>query len=106
MCLVGAATWGLHRGLPSLRPPWGYLIAVNIVTFALFGLDKRLARRKKSRTPEAALLTLTFLGGAAGAIVAMPFFRHKTKKAPFQWAFVSTVVLQLALLAAWFYWIR
>ncbi|MGN0362512.1 MAG: DUF1294 domain-containing protein [Bilifractor sp.] len=70
-----------------------YLLAINIISFILYGVDKRKAIRHKWRIPEATLLLFAFLGGAAGALLGMFFFHHKTRK----WKFRILVPLALVL---------
>ena len=63
-----------------------YLLAVNILAFVLFGVDKQKARRNKWRIPEKTLILSAVIGGsvgAIGAILGMRFFHHKTRKARF-----------------------
>ena len=60
-----------------------YLLAINIVTFFLYGIDKQKARKKRWRIPEATLLSMAALGGSVGACVGMQIFRHKTQKPKF-----------------------
>ena len=43
-----------------------WLIAVNFVTFALYGIDKSRAKRRRRRIPEKTLLLLPLLGGSWG----------------------------------------
>ena len=69
------------------------LAAVNLVAFALYGLDKWKAKRGAWRIPEATLLLVAFLGGSAGALLGMELFRHKTK----HWRFKILVPLFLIL---------
>ena len=57
-----------------------YLTAFSLITFIFFGLDKLKAKIGGKRIPEKTLLTLSILGGAPGAILAMSLFRHKTAK--------------------------
>ena len=57
-----------------------YLIIINFITFLVFALDKRKAKKGKWRIRVQTLLGLSFLGGAAGGLVAMYTFRHKTKQ--------------------------
>jgi uncharacterized membrane protein YsdA (DUF1294 family) len=38
-----------------------YLIAINVVTFFLYGIDKMKAKRSKWRIPEAVLLGLAVI---------------------------------------------
>lgn len=56
------------------------LLAWNLITFLLMGLDKRLAVKEKRRISESTLILLALLFGAVGVFVAMPVFHHKTKK--------------------------
>ena len=55
-----------------------YLIALNIVTFFVYGIDKWKAKRAKWRIREASLLGLAVLGGSIGALLGMNVWRHKT----------------------------
>lgn len=59
------------------------ILFVNVLTFALFGLDKARAVQGGWRIPERTLLMFAFLGGWPGAKVAQRRFRHKTRKRPF-----------------------
>ncbi|MCA8911231.1 MAG: DUF1294 domain-containing protein, partial [Planctomycetes bacterium] len=57
----------------------------NLVAFVAQWWDKRLARTgAKSRTPERTLLMLGLPLAAAGMLLGMRTFRHKTKKRSFQ----------------------
>lgn len=56
-----------------------YYICLNLVTFFLYGLDKRKAKQRQWRISERVLLWLGALGGVAGALAGMQVFRHKTK---------------------------
>lgn len=60
-----------------------YYIIINIITFILMGHDKKNAIKKKERTPEITLFTLSFLGGGIGTLLGMITFHHKTKKLKF-----------------------
>ena len=73
-----------------------YLLAVNVLTFVVFGVDKRKARQGRWRVPEATLLGLTALGGSIGAWLAMQLFRHKTQKKKFRYGVPALFVLQVA----------
>ena len=57
-----------------------FLIIINITAYLLFGYDKYCAKRGAWRIPEATLLLAVLAGGAAGALLGMKMFRHKTKK--------------------------
>ncbi len=77
-----------------------WLIAINLVTFAVYGADKRRARRGAWRVPEKTLFLLPLLGGSIGALLGMRVFRHKTKHWYFVWGVPAILLAQLAL-AAW-----
>ena len=70
---------------------------VSIVTFFAYGLDKRKAKKKRWRTPEAVLLCLGFFGGAVGALIGMSLFRHKTRHWYFRAVNLIGLVWQVGL---------
>ena len=72
-----------------------YLLAVNVLTFIVYGVDKWKARRGRWRVPEATLMGLAALGGSVGAWLAMQLFRHKTQKKKFRYGVPILFVLQL-----------
>lgn len=80
--------------------PVGYGLLSGL-TFWAYGADKSAARRGTWRTSESTLHLLGVAGGWPGAVVARPFFRHKTIKQPFRSVFWFTVVVNCAALA-WF----
>ena len=77
-----------------------WLIAINLVTFAVYGADKRRARRGAWRVPEKTLFLLPLLGGSVGAMLGMRVFRHKTKHWYFVWGVPAILLAQIAL-AVW-----
>lgn len=101
--LTVALTVALWVGLSGAWSVWPWLgcwvAAVNLITFATYGLDKRLAQRGSWRVPEATLFLLAFVGGSPGALLAMRWFRHKTVKGAFRIVFWLIVALQVALIA-------
>ena len=80
-----------------------YVLTISLITFVLYGWDKRQAKKQKRRIPEKRLHLLTLAGGTPGALLGQITFRHKTKKKRFQVVFVGTVLLQLALIATVIY---
>ena len=74
-----------------------YLLAVNVMTFLLFGLDKHKAKRGKWRISEATLLTMAVIGGSIGAWSGMRIWHHKTLHKKFKFGIPSILILQLAL---------
>ena len=81
-----------------------YLAAVNVVTFTVYGIDKRKARRGAWRIPEKTLFLLPLLGGSVGALLGMKVFRHNTKHWYFVWG-IPIILLAQTALAAWL-WLR
>ena len=77
-----------------------WLIAINLVTFAVYGADKRRARRGAWRVPEKTLFLLPLLGGSVGALLGMRVFHHKTKHWYFVWG-TPLILLAQAALAVW-----
>jgi len=69
--------------------------ACSLLTLLSFAWDKAAARRGARRVPEARLLALALLGGGAGALLGMIWFRHKTRKPRFwcaAWAGIALIV--------------
>lgn len=79
------------------------LLAVNFITFILFGVDKRRARRHRRRIPEATLFFFAVIFGAAGALCGMKFFRHKTLHASFRIGIPLLLIIQLVIFIVLFF---
>lgn len=75
-----------------------FLILINVRTFMLFGIDKKNAASKKNRVSEKKLMRLCFWGGAAGGLVGMLVFRHKTLHKKFS---VGVPVMFAVQLVVW-----
>ena len=85
----------LTRGAPS----WAALLYVgaSVLCFVLYGVDKAAARAGRDRISESTLLSLGFVGGWPGAIVAQQVFRHKTSKRSFRLRFWLSVVANVGI---------
>ena len=75
-----------------------YLLAINVVTFVLFGLDKYNARKGNRRIREVTLMAMAALGGSVGAWMGMRLWHHKTKHRKFRYGIPLILLLQLALI--------
>ena len=75
----------------------GYLLAVNIATFLLYGIDKYKAKKGKWRISEATLLTMAAIGGSIGAWTGMRLWHHKTMHKKFKYGIPLIIILQVAL---------
>ena len=71
----------------------GYLLMMNLVGFAVMGIDKKRAVKRLWRIPESTLFIIALIGGSLGSIIGMYFFHHKTR----QWYFVYGMPLILLL---------
>lgn len=80
-----------------------WLAAINLIAFALMGLDKRRARRGAWRISEQTLFLAALLGGALGGTAGMHLFHHKTRHWYFRFGFPILLLLQL-LAAGWLLW--
>ena len=77
---------------------WAVWLAINLIVFILYGVDKRRAKRGAWRIPEKTLLAGTWLLGGVGAFAAMRMFRHKTKHIAFQVSAPVGAVLSILLM--------
>ncbi len=77
-----------------------YLAGINLLTFFLFCVDKRRARRGAWRIPEKTLLGFSAAGGAAGGLLAMHVAHHKTRKPAFKFGVPALLVAWVAGLLA------
>ncbi len=70
-----------------------YLLIISVIAFILYGIDKYRAVKKRWRIPEATLVLFAAIGGAAGALLGMFVWHHKTRK----WKFRILVPLFLVI---------
>ena len=75
------------------------LVVMNLLAFALMGIDKAKAKASAWRIPEKTLFLVTALFGGLGGTLGMNVFRHKTKHWYFKFGFPALLVIQLAVLA-------
>lgn len=74
-----------------------YLLAINIVTFLLYGIDKYKAKKGRWRISEATLIALAVIGGSIGVWGGMHIWHHKTKHKKFKLGIPTIIILQIAL---------
>ena len=77
-----------------------YILAVSLLTWILFGLDKWKAIHGKWRIRESTLLGLSLIGGAAGGLAGKYLFRHKIRKMRFR---IGVPLMFLVQAALWLY---
>jgi uncharacterized membrane protein YsdA (DUF1294 family) len=73
------------------------VVVMSVISFAVYGLDKRQAVTGGRRVRERTLHVLAFLGGWPGAMLGQRRFRHKTRKVSFLIAFWMVVVFHVGL---------
>ena len=80
---------------------WIVIAVMNLIAFALMGIDKHKAKAGKWRIKEATLFLATGLMGGLGGTLGMYAFRHKTKHWYFKLGFPALLIVQVALIIAW-----
>ena len=81
-----------------------YLGIVNVITLALFAVDKSRARQGRRRIRERTLLLWVWVGGSLGGLLGMDLLRHKTRHRRFYIGLPAALLLHLAILGA--LWVR
>ncbi len=88
-----------------MPPVWiaviAWLVIINLIAFAVFGIDKKRAKKGQWRIPEKTLFLSAILGGSIGAILGMYIFHHKTKHWYFQIGIPAILIVQIAAV----YWL-
>ena len=74
-----------------------YLLAINALSFILFGLDKYKAKKGKWRISEATLLMMAVIGGSIGAWAGMRLWHHKTMHKKFKYGIPIIIIMQVSL---------
>ncbi|WP_127578908.1 DUF1294 domain-containing protein [Paenibacillus koleovorans] len=77
-----------------------YLIVLNFAGYAVMGYDKQQAKRKNRRIPEKRLFLIALAGGAAGVLIGMQLWRHKTKHLSFTVGIPLLLALNIGCLYA------
>ena len=81
------------------------LAILNLIYFSLMAYDKRCAREGKWRVPEKTLFLATACFGGLGGVLGMTLCRHKTKHWYFKVFFPVLLAVQIALLAAGYFFL-
>ncbi len=74
-----------------------YFAVINLIGFALMGIDKYKAKKRAFRIPEATLFIVAIIGGSIGSIIGMYAFRHKTRHRSFVYGMPFILIVQIAL---------
>jgi uncharacterized membrane protein YsdA (DUF1294 family) len=76
---------------------------LSLLTFVLYGIDKRNAVKGLRRIPEKTLHISALLGGWPGALLAQHAFRHKTQKQPFKFVLWLGVLINTGIFGYFLY---
>jgi len=79
------------------------LVAINLITFFLYGIDKWKAKRSKWRIEEATLLWWAALGGSIGALLGMKAWHHKTLHKKFKYGVPLILIIQVIIILLIYY---
>ncbi|CDS64795.1 DUF1294 domain-containing protein [Salmonella enterica] len=96
LLLIFAAVGSIFTSHPVAM----WLLLANVLTLAIYGIDKTAARKTWRRVPESTLLVFGVVGGWPGAIVGQQLFRHKTQKQPFKTYFIVSVIVSILVTVA------
>ncbi len=77
--------------------PVVYIIVINIIGYAMMGIDKSRAVRGKWRIPEKSLFLVAIIGGSVGTNLGMKHFRHKTKHKSFVYGMPAILMFQVMM---------
>lgn len=84
--------------------PFIYFAAISLIAVIYTVYDKIAAKKRPGRrTPEATLLFISLLGGSVAMFITMKLIRHKTKHKKFMLGIPFIILLQLAAVAAVWY---
>ena len=75
----------------------GCLVGMNLITFIVYGIDKRKAKKRLWRIPEATLIGLALMGGSVGAFLGMRLFHHKTKHIKFYVGVPAIFIIEIVI---------
>lgn len=76
-------------------------VGLNLLAVALMMLDKKAAKKKAWRVPEASLFMLALLGASPAILACMQLLRHKISKPSFKWRIYVILWLQIMALLAY-----
>lgn len=83
-----------------------YLILINLISFLVYGVDKKKAKNKEWRIPESTLILLSIIGGSLGGLMAMVIFKHKLSKKIFYIGIPIIIIINKIIELAIFNYLR
>lgn len=70
---------------------------LNLISFAVTGIDKYKSKHNKWRIKERTLFILAAVGGSIGVLLGIYAFRHKTKHMTFVVGIPIIIIIQVLL---------
>ncbi len=80
-----------------------YYVMINLIGFAMMGIDKLKAKKRAWRIPESTLFVIAIIGGSLGTTIGMHLFHHKTRHWYFLYGMPAIFCLQAAILVVLMY---
>ena len=74
-----------------------YLIAINVISFLAFYIDKQKAVSNGFRIAESILIMLSAIGGFIGSVIAIYTIRHKNRKVQFLFKLYLVLAVELLI---------
>ena len=93
---------------PILAFVLAYLAIISLVSIVVCIYDKVISKRDRVelRIPEKVLLLLSALGGSLAMYITMQITHHKTKHLKFMIGIPVIMVVQIALIVLYFYFVK
>ena len=85
-----------------------YIAAISLISVIVCIYDKIVSKkdRVELRIPEKTLIILSLIGGSLAMYLTMQMVRHKTKHSKFMIGIPVIMVLQVALVICYFYFLK
>lgn len=85
-----------------------YIAAISLISVIVCVYDKIISKKNKVelRIPEKTLLLLSAIGGSVAMYITMQITHHKTKHAKFMIGIPVIILLQVALVICYFYFLK
>ena len=85
-----------------------WVIALSVISVVVCIYDKVISKRDRVelRLPEKVLLLLSALGGSLAMYITMQITHHKTKHLKFMIGIPVIMVVQIALIVLYFYFVK
>ena len=102
--LAGGAYVLLFENVPW-HPYLLWLIAINAVTFVMYGIDSVFGRQGKAETPETVMHLLSGTGGFVGAWLGRAVFGYKVDWKDNPWMQIVLFVSAIGHAVLAYYWL-